>query len=43
MQRIAPLNACGVVAKCVLNTLIIGANLVALGMLVVRGYIDECE
>jgi hypothetical protein len=34
-------NVCGVGAKCVLNTLIIGANLVALGMLVVREFIDE--
>jgi hypothetical protein len=41
MQRIAPLNVCGAVAKCVLNTLIIGANLVALGMLVVRESINE--
>jgi len=40
-QKIAPLNVCGVVARCVLNTLIIGANLVALGMLVVREFIDE--
>lgn len=34
-------NAFGAVAKCVLNTLIIGANLVALGMLVVREFIDN--
>jgi len=38
---IAPRSACGVVAKWCLNTLIIGANLVALGMLVVREFIDE--
>jgi hypothetical protein len=34
-------NVFGVGAKCVLNTLIIGANLAALGMLVVREFIDE--
>jgi hypothetical protein len=34
-------NACGVAVKCALNTLIIGANLVALGTLVVREFIDE--
>lgn len=41
MKRIAPSSVFGAVAKCVLNTLIIGANLVALGMLVAREYIDE--
>ena len=41
MGKTAPLNVFGVVAKCVLNTLIIGANLVALGMLVVRESIDS--
>jgi len=34
-------NVFGVGAKCVLNTLIISANLVALGMLVAREFIDE--
>lgn len=34
-------NVCGVVVKCALNTLIISANLVALGTLVVREFIDE--
>jgi hypothetical protein len=34
-------NVCGVAVKCALNTLIIGANLVALGTLVVREFIDE--
>jgi hypothetical protein len=41
MGKTALLNVCGVGAKCVLNTLIIGANLVALGMLVAREFIDE--
>ena len=41
MKRIAPSSAFGAVAKCALNTLIIGANLVALVMLVAREFIDE--
>ena len=41
MKKTAPLNVCGAVAKCVLNTLIIGANLVALVMLAARESIDE--
>jgi hypothetical protein len=41
MKKTVLLNVCGVGAKCVLNTLIIGANLVALGMLVVRESIDK--
>jgi hypothetical protein len=40
-MKIALPNVCGVVAKCALNTLIIGANLVALGMLAAREFIDE--
>jgi hypothetical protein len=34
-------NVCGVGAKCVLNTLIISANLVGLVMLAAREFIDE--
>ena len=34
-------NVCGVAVKCALNTLIMSANLVALGTLVVREFIDE--
>ena len=41
MKKTALSSAFGVGAKCVLNTLIIGANLVALGMLVAREFIDE--
>ena len=41
VKKIALSNVFGVGAKCVLNTLIISANLVALGMLVVREFIDE--
>ena len=38
---IAPRNVCGAVAKCVLNMLIIGANLVALVTPVAKESIDE--
>ena len=41
MPKTALLNVFGVGAKCVLNTLIISANLAALGMLVAREFIDE--
>lgn len=41
MKRTVLSNVFGVGAKCVLNTLIISANLVALGMLVAREFIDE--
>jgi hypothetical protein len=41
MPKTALLNVFGVGAKCVLNTLIISANLAALGMLAVREFIDE--
>lgn len=34
-------NACGVAVKCSLNTLIIAVNLVALGILVVKEFIDD--
>jgi hypothetical protein len=34
-------NVCGVAVRCALNTLIMSANLVALGTLVVREFIDE--
>ena len=41
MQKTVLLNVFGVGAKCVLNMLIISANLAALGMLVAREFIDE--
>ena len=41
MKKIARNSVFGVAVVCVLNTLIISANLAALGMLVVREYIDE--
>jgi hypothetical protein len=41
MPKTVLLNVFGVGAKCVLNTLIISANLAALGMLVAREFIDE--
>lgn len=41
MKKIVLNSVFGVAAKCVLNTLIIGVNLVGLGMLAAREYIDE--
>jgi Holliday junction resolvasome RuvABC DNA-binding subunit len=41
MKKTVLLSVCGVGAKCALNTLIISANLAALGMLVAREFIDE--
>lgn len=41
MKKIVLLSVCGVGAKCVLNTLIISVNLVALVMPVAREFIDE--
>jgi hypothetical protein len=43
MPRIVLPSACGAAVRWYLNTLIIGASLVVNGMLVVRGFIDECE
>ena len=41
MQKTVLSNVCGAGAKCVLNTLIIAANLVALGIPVAKESIDE--